>query len=176
VLLPVAAALSWFVSRVEDETWQAAIVMPGVLYGGILVGGLERFAVSRALAVVAITSIAPATYGIASGGFGRVALLLWAFLGGYLVLGSFFVMARLRRSARLLWTVRVGSSAIAAGALLCTSQRPAHGLVAAAFGILAVRAWLNRPRTARPEPRRLGASELGFTLVASALILLAIRP
>jgi hypothetical protein len=174
VLLVPAAGLAWFLRVAPDEDWAIALVMPSILYAGVIVARLERLPASRLLAVAAMTALAPVSYGLASGGFGAPAALLWLSLGGYFLLGSLFVMARLRRSAGMLWGVRASTTASALAAMLCPSEGVGHWLLAIVFLVLAVRTWVYQPRGPKLNPRRVGLRELGWSLATLALVLAAV--
>ncbi len=165
LVLP-AAALAVFALKVRDAAWIAAIGVPGALYAPALLAGAERRPWARVLAVVALTGAAPAAYGAAAGSFGRPALLLWASLGGYFLVGALFVMARLRRSSAVLRLVRV--LAPAAGAVLWAGSGP---WLAAPFLLVALRSWMHRGTDAPVDPRRLGHAEIGYAFAAAGLVL-----
>ncbi len=97
---------------------------------------------------------------------------LWASLGGYYLLASVFVMARLRQSRRALWFVRVSSVAVLGGALMCLSPGVAHWIIGGAFLMLAARAWMYRRGAERENARTLGRSELAYSALAALLDLL----
>lgn len=173
-LVAPAAVLAWFLNSVPDETWAAALVMPSILYAGIIVAGLERLPVSRMLAVAAIAALAPVTYGVASGGYSTTAALLWLSFGGYFLLSSLFVMARLRRSTALLWLSRGVTSAATVATMLCPSAGFGHWILAVAFLVLASRAWAWSSDGARISARRVGLRELAWSSAAAGLILAAV--
>jgi hypothetical protein len=139
-----------------NEAWTAAVALPWIFYGGLLLAGLERLPLARLVGVAALTSTAPATYAAASGSFGPIAAMLWLALGGYFMLDALFVMARLRGSRGMLWAVRAGASAVAAGTLMGVLQSLHHVPIVVVFGVLAARAWIHPADAPRPDPRRAG--------------------
>jgi hypothetical protein len=180
-ILPLAGALflpglvlAWFIDRVGDEFWILPLVMPSLLYAGVIVARIQRLPVSRLLAVVALTAVAPATYGVARGEFGSGAAILWGALGGYFFLSSMFVIARLRRSRAALWAVRVAASAALVASAACPSRTPAAIFLSAVFLILAARTWLGGLPSGRVDPRRLGRAEAAFSVTSALLILIAV--
>jgi hypothetical protein len=172
--VPLGLSAAWFLSRVPGDGWAPALVLPAILYGGLVVAGLERLATSRLTAVAALTAFAPATYAASTGRADRVALLLWLSLGGYFMLDSLFVMARLRRSRKMLWAVRVLAPAVAAGVLASSFRGSLSGVLAAAFGILGLRAWIPTAGDRPVRPERLGRVELAFGTLSALLILAAL--
>jgi hypothetical protein len=169
LLVPVAA-LAVLVRRAPDQAWIAAIAMPAMIYAPIVLAGEERLPIARVLAVVALTGLAPATYAAASGRFGATALVLWAALGGYFILGALFVIARLRRTSSsgiALALVRVATPAAAAA----MAAWAGHLVLAVPFALLALRAWIFRAPPEPTDPRRIGRAELVHSLAAAALVL-----
>lgn len=173
-LLAPVAALAWFLHVAPDEDWALALVMPSILYAGVIVARLERLPVSRMLAVAAISALAPAAYGVSAGRFGIVAALLWLSLGGYFLLSSLFVMARLRHSWAMLWMLRGVTTASTVATMLCPSSGMGHWILAVAFLVLTVRAWAFQPDGVRVSARRVGLRELGWSVATLALVLAAV--
>lgn len=173
-LLPAAGIFAWLAHRAPDPAWLAALALPAVAYAPILLGRVERHPAARLLAIGAFCSIAPATYALGAGRFGVVAGMLWGAFAGYYLLGGLFVMARLRRSAAALAAVRVLSVAALAGSFACSSRNLAQGLLAAAFALLALRAWAYRPAAGAVSPRRIGRTELAYSSLSALLIIAAI--
>ncbi len=170
LLIIPALALVVVVSRITDEAWLLALILPGLLYGPIIICGIERLPVGRILAVVALTAIAPATYGVARGTIDERAAMLWITLGGYFLLASLLVIARIRRGTRILLPL-VRSAAPLAIAVALFAHTP--WLLVMPFAIVAVRAW-SVARSEEVDARSLGNRELLFSATAAGLILLGL--
>ena len=169
--LAAAGLVAAFASRLP-----AAYVVPLSLlplaYVPFILLGKERSPGARLLAVAALSTLAPVTYAAASGTIDRKALVLWIALGGYLLLGSLYVMARLRRSAAALWAVRLASSAVFVASPFCPSNAWGHWVAGLAFLVLAARAWAYRPAARPVDPRRVGKAELAYSALAALLVLI----
>ncbi|MBI2921359.1 MAG: YwiC-like family protein [Planctomycetes bacterium] len=151
--------------------WIAGLALPGLAYGAVIVAGKERAPAARGLGLAAFAGIGPAAYGTAAGQFGLEAALVWASLSAYFALVAALLVARLRASMPVLWGARLAAPAAAAGALAAASGGHAHWLLAAAFAMLALRAWAERARVPYGDPVRAGKTELVFSSAAVALIL-----
>lgn len=91
VALPAIVSL---LARDLEETALAALVMPSVLYAGLIVSAADGFVISRLLGIAAASSIAPALHAARTGAFDPMSALLW------LSLALFLIAAK--RSARAL--------------------------------------------------------------------------
>ena len=175
ILLPPAGLLSWYVLRVQADHWALVPILPALLYTGAIISGSERVPINRILAIVAMTGIAPATYASVTGMMDITAMMLWATLGGYFVLGGILIMAKLRKSLPALWIVRVMSPLAAAGPILCSVVRDTgHWVLAGVFIILAIKAWVYRPSAKPVDPRRVGQAELAYSGLAMVLVIAAL--
>lgn len=170
-----AAALGLLVvDRWLDPAWGAAIGVLLTLYGTIVVSGRERHPLSRVVGVAAVTAIAPLTYAAITGVFDVVALIGWAVLGGYFLLGAIFVMARFRRSVPALWVARLATPCAAVALALAVPWKPEGWILAIPLVILAVRAWLFRPVAVPIDPRLIGRRELLFGAASTLIVLIGL--
>jgi hypothetical protein len=174
--LALAAAVPWLLFALgrfpEAPEFLALILLP-VLYSVVLIAGRERHPAARVGGIAAITTLAPLSHASAAGRFSGEGWALWLALGGYFLLGSLFVMARFRRSRASLWLVRVTAPLAAASFLMVAGRGVVHGIGAAAFLILAARAWAFDPSAPGVPPREAGRAELKYSLLSCLLLLAA---
>ncbi|MBI2930993.1 MAG: YwiC-like family protein [Planctomycetes bacterium] len=174
LLVPPLAALIVLLWRVSDPWWSAALIAPAILYAPLVVAGEERRAAARVLAVVAITGLAPATYLVVPDASSAKAGALWASLGGYYLLGSLFVMARLRRTSSATMSLALVRFLAPAAAVGVAFWDAGHWILSLPFVMLSIRAWVHSRKAASVDPRHVGRCELAYGVTAGVLILIGL--